>query len=167
MVAPRWWAFNGPDYTDFGCGPAQALDISQETGWGSTTGKDNGKPTNQFIPKFLTVDLGRKVNITQFSVDPTATCGDSGSASTGKFQIETSVDGLAWTLAYSGEFTTSDQHHLVPLTPTQGVNGVQFVKFTILGNQVPDFATNCPNGGYSGCSFTDLTELEVYGTAAP
>jgi len=41
------------------------------------------------------------------------------------------------------------------------------VKFTILGNQVPDFAANCPNGGFSGCSFTDLTELEVYGTAAP
>jgi hypothetical protein len=41
------------------------------------------------------------------------------------------------------------------------------VKFTILGNQVPDFGVNCPNGPYDGCRFTDLTELEVYGTLAP
>ena len=34
-----------------------------------------------------------------------------------------------------------------------------YVKFTILGNQVPDFAINCPNGGFDGCQFTDLTEL--------
>jgi hypothetical protein len=159
--------FNGPDYTDFGCGPEQALDTSQLTGWGTTTGNDKGQPTNQFVPKFLTVDMGRRVNITQFAVDPSATCGDAGSASTGKFQIETSVDGVAWTLAYSGEFTVADRGKLVPLTPTSGVNGVQFVKFTILGNQVPDFATNCPDGAFDGCRFTDLTELEVYGAAAP
>ncbi len=159
--------FNGPDLTVFACGPEQALDTSQATGWGSTTGNKRGKPTNQFVPKFLTVDLGHKVNITQFAVDPTATCGDAGSASTGKFQIETSADGVSWTLAYSGEFTEADRAKLVPLTPTSGVNGVQFVKFTILGNQVPDFGVNCPNGPYDGCRFTDLTELEVYGTLAP
>ncbi len=159
--------FNGPDFTAFGCGPEQALDISQATGWGSTTGNDKGTPTNQFVPKFLTVDMGHRVNITQFSVDPTATCGDGGSASTGKFQIETSVDGVAWTVALTGEFTVADQGKMVPLTPTTAANGVQFVRFTILGNQTPDFATNCPNGAFSGCSFTDLTELEVYGTAAP
>ncbi len=160
-------AFNGPDYTQFGCGPEQALDTSQGTGWGSTTGDNKGTPTNQFAPKFLTVDMGRRVNITQFGVDPTATCGDGGSASTGKFQIETSVDGVSWTVAYSGEFTEADRGKLVPLTPTTGVNGVQFVKFNILGNQTPDFANSCPNGAFDGCSFTDLTELEVYGTAAP
>ncbi|MEO6510512.1 MAG: M36 family metallopeptidase [Nocardioides sp.] len=160
-------AFNGPDYTQFGCGPEQALDTSQGTGWGSTTGDNKGTPTNQFVPKFLTVDMGRRVNITQFGVDPTSTCGDAGSASTGKFQIETSVDGVSWTVAYSGEFTADDRGQVVPLTPTTGVNGVQFVRFTILSNQVPDFATSCPNGAFDGCSFTDLTELEVYGTAAP
>jgi extracellular elastinolytic metalloproteinase len=44
---------------------------------------------------------------------------------------------------------------------------VQYVRFTILGNQVPDFATSCPNGGYDGCTYTDLTELQVYGVATP
>jgi hypothetical protein len=160
-------AFNGPDFTPFGCGPEQALDTSQGTGWGSTTGDNKGTPTNQFVPKFISVDMGKRVNITQFGVDPSATCGDGGSASTGKFQIETSVDGVSWTVAYSGEFTEADRGKLVPLTPTTGVNGVQFVKFVILGNQTPDFANSCPNGAFSGCSFTDLTEFEVYGTAAP
>jgi hypothetical protein len=159
--------FNGPDLTSIGCGPEQALDTSQGAGWGSTAGDNKGTPTNQFQPKFLTVDLGRRINITQFAVDPTATCGDAGSASTGRFQIETSVDGVAWALAYSGEFTPADQGNLVPLTPTSGANGVQFVKFTILGNQVPDYATNCPNGAFDGCRYVDLTELEVYGAPAP
>ena len=53
------------------------------------------------------------------------------------------------------------------MTPTQGSLGVQYVRFTILGNQVPDFATNCPNGAYDGCTYTDLTELQVYGVATP
>jgi hypothetical protein len=159
--------FNGPDYTDFGCGPEQALDTSLATGWGSTTGGKRGDPTNTFVPKFMTVDLGHKVNITTFAVDPSATCGDAGSASTGKFQIETSPDSVTWTVAASGEFTAEDRGQLNTVTPTQGTTGVQFVKFTILGNQVPDFATNCPNGQFDGCRFTDLTELEVYGVLAP
>lgn len=41
---------------------------------------------------------------------------------------------------------------------------VRFVRFTITSNQTPDFATNCPGGAFSGCSFTDLTELEVFGS---
>ena len=118
------------------------------------------------MPKFLTVDLGRKINITQFAVDPTATCGDAGSASTGRFQIETSVDGVSWAVAY-GRVHAGRPGKLVPLTPTTGTNGIQFVKITILGNQVPDYATNCPNGAYDGCQYVDLTELEVYGVPAP
>jgi len=159
--------FNGPDYTDFGCGPAHALDTSLGTGCGSTTGGKKGQPTNTFVPKFLTVDLGHKVNVQTFGVDPSATCGDGGSASTGKFQIETSTDKVTWTVAASGKFTADDRGRLNTVTPTQGTTGVQFVKFTILGNQVPRFATNCPLGAFDGCQFTDLTELEVYGVPAP
>ena len=101
--------FNGPDYTDFGCGPEGAIDLSQSSGWGSTTGNKKGQPTNVFVPKVLVVDMGRRVNITQFAVNPTATCGDAGSASTGKFQIETSPDNVTYTLAYAGEFTPDNQ----------------------------------------------------------
>jgi hypothetical protein len=55
---------------------------------------------------------------------------------------------------------------LNPVTPTTPATNIRFVKFTMLGNQTPDFATSCPGGAFSGCSFTDLTEIEVYGTAA-
>jgi hypothetical protein len=34
----------------------------------------------------------------------------------------------------------------------------------MLSPQVPDFATNCPDGAYGGCQFTDMTELQVFGS---
>ena len=100
-------------------------------------------------------------------MDPSATCGDGGSASTGDYRIETSPDGITWTTAASGTFTADDRGGLNTVTPTAGTQAVTFVRFVILGNQTPDFATSCPDGAFSGCSFTDLTELEVYGTATP
>ena len=161
-------SFTGPDFGP-SCGPPQAIDGSQASGWGTTTGNNDGDPTNVFVPKSVTIDLTRKVDVTEFGVDPSATCGDGGSASTGQYRIETSPDGTAgsWTTASNGEFTADDRGRVNLLPPTAGATGVQFVRFTILGNQTPDFATNCPDGAYSGCSFTDLTEIEVYGAAAP
>jgi hypothetical protein len=67
------------------------------------------------------------------------------------------------TEAASGTFAVDDRGRFNPITPSAGAAGVRFVRFTILGNQTPDFATNCPGGAYSGCSFTDLTEIEVFG----
>jgi extracellular elastinolytic metalloproteinase len=158
--------FNGPDFSP-ACGPTGAIDNSQATGWGSTTGDDAGTATNVFVPKFITIDLGRAVNVSQFAVDPSATCGDGGSASTGAYRIEVSADGVTWKVASEGAFTLANRGTLNPLTPTAPATGVRFVKFTILGNQTPDFANNCPGGSFSGCQFTDLTEIEVYGTATP
>jgi extracellular elastinolytic metalloproteinase len=157
--------FNGPDYGP-ACGPPQAIDNSQSTGWGSTTGDDDGTPTNEFVPKFIVVDMQQAVDVTEFAVDPAATCGDGASASTGDYRIETSPNGTVWTTAASGTFTSDDNGTLTPVTPTAGGSDVRFVKFTMLGNQVPDFATNCPDGAFSGCSFTDMSEIEVYGAPA-
>jgi len=40
---------------------------------------------------------------------------------------------------------------------------VNFVRFTMVNNQLPgDPATLCP-GPFSGCLFLDMSELEVYG----
>jgi len=155
--------FTGPDFSPQ-CGPVGAIDLSLSTGWGSTTGDDAGHPTNVFIPKTLTIKLPQSVDISTFGVDPTATCGDGGSASTGDFSIETSPDGNAYTEAATGSFGPADRGHLntVDLAPGTG-NGVQFVRFTMLGNQTPNFAVNCPAGAFSGCAFTDLTELAVFG----
>jgi extracellular elastinolytic metalloproteinase len=159
--------YDGPDYSSFGCGPGGAIDLSLSTGWGSTTGDNNGDPTNVFIPKSITIKLPQAIDIDTFGVDPSATCGDGGSASSGHIQVETSPDGGTWTLAADHTYTAVDRGQLNDLALTAGKNNVQYVKLTILSNQTPDFATNCPNGAYSGCSFTDLTELAVFGTPAP
>ena len=155
--------FDGPDYSQFGCGPVGAIDLSLSTGWGSTTGNNNGDPTNVFVPKSITIALPQAVDISTFGIDPTATCGDGGSASTGDFSIETSANGSSFTPVATGTFTAADRGHLNTVTPSGGDTNVKFVRFTILSNQVPDFATDCP-GPFTGCVHADLTELEVFGT---
>jgi extracellular elastinolytic metalloproteinase len=159
-------SYSGPDYTTSGCGPEGAIDLSQASGWGSTTGDNDGTPTNVFVSKHITVKLPRSVDIDHFGVDPSATCGDGGSASTGDYRIQTSTDGSTWTTAATGTFTADQRGQINSVTPTAGGSSVRFVKFTILSNQTPDFATNCPDGAFSGCQYTDLTELEVLGTPA-
>jgi extracellular elastinolytic metalloproteinase len=120
-----------------------------------------------FIPKFIVVHLPQTIDISTFAVDPSNTCGDAGSASTGQFQIDTSPDGSTWTTAAAGTFDASNRAKYNEVTPTAGMTGVNFVRFQMLGNQTPDFATNCPDGDFSGCSFTDMTELEVFGQPSP
>jgi hypothetical protein len=162
--------FNGPDFSAFGCGPTGAFDTSLTTGWGSTTGDDNGTPTNQFIDKFIVVRLPRPVDISSFEIDPSATCGDGLSASTSEVTISVSTDGNGFTDVFDNigtGFTNADDGHLNPATPTGATDGVQFVKLTIHSNQTPDFNTNCPDGAFSGCAFTDLTELVVLGSPSP
>jgi len=159
--------FTGPDFTLFGCGPGDAIDLSQSSGWGSTTGDDNGDPTNVFVPKSITVQLPRAVDIDHLGIDPTATCGDGGSASSGHIQVETSPDGGTWTVAADHTYTSADRGQLNELPLTAGQDNVKFVRLTILSNQTPSFDTNCPLGAYSGCSFTDLTELAVFGAPSP
>jgi len=155
-------SFNGPDYTEFGCGPGGAIDQSQGTGWGSDTG-ENATRTNVMIPKFIVVKLPQAVDVTTFEVDPSNTCGDPGSASTGQFRIETSPDGTTYTTAAEGTFTSANRGKFNVVTPTAGTEGVQYVKFWMLSPQVPDFATTCPDGPFAGCTFTDMTEIEVFG----
>jgi len=158
--------FNGPDFGPQ-CGPEGAIDGSQGTGWGTTTGDDLGTPTNVFVPKHIVIQLPQAVDVSEFAVDPSATCGDGGSASTGGFTIETSPDGVTFTEAANGTFTIDDRGRLNSVLPTAGAAGVRFVRFTITSNQTPNFPTNCPGGNFSGCSFTDLTEIEVYGAPSP
>jgi hypothetical protein len=156
--------FNGPDFSNFGCGPAGAIDLSLSTGWGSTTGDDAGTPTNEFIPKFVTIKLPQPTDIDSFGVDPSATCGDGLSASSGDVTIAVSSDGTTFTDVATASFTNADDGQLNTVTPTTAADGVQFVRLTVSSNQTPDFATNCPNGAFSGCAFTDLTELAILGS---
>ncbi|WP_344212256.1 M36 family metallopeptidase [Kribbella sancticallisti] len=155
--------FNGPDFSPQ-CGPDYAIDGTLGTGWGSTTGDDAGTPSGVMIPKHIDIALPATVNISKFSIDPSNTCGDPGSSSTGKYRVETSVDGTTWATALEGEFTAENRGKYNEVTPTGNTAGVKFVRFVMLSPQVPDFATNCPDGAFGGCRFTDMTEIQVYGT---
>jgi extracellular elastinolytic metalloproteinase len=159
-------SFAGPDFTPF-CGPDYAIDLSLATGWGSTTGDDAGTPTDTMIPKEIVIKLPQAVDISVIGVDPGATCGDGISATTGEYQIELSPDGTTWTQAAAGHFTRDDAGRINEVTPTAGATGAQFLRFTMLGNQVvgPNSDGGCPTGSFSGCSFTDLSEITVYGTS--
>ncbi len=69
-------------------------------------------------------------------IDPAGTCGDDLNASVGRFTLETSKDGRTFVLAAGGTFAPADAGHLtaVPLKAGTGT-GVQYVRYTILGNQ--------------------------------
>ena len=157
-------AFNGPDFTGFGCGPNSAIDQSLGNGWGSTSDLTGGVA----VPKFVTVKLPRAVNISQVAIDPGNTCGDGGSASTKDWKVETSVDGTTFVLAASGTFGPIDRHRLNLVTLAAGTNtGINVIRFTMISPQLPgDPSTLCP-GPFSGCLFMDMSELEVYGLPAP
>jgi hypothetical protein len=157
-------AFNGPDFTPFGCGPDRAIDQSLGNGWGSTTDFDaNGVAE----PKFVTVKLPVAVNISQFAIDPGNTCGDGGSASTKDFTVETSQDGTTFVVAASGAFGVADRHRLNPVTPNAGTGAsVNFVRFTMINPQLPGTPADLCPGPFSGCLFLDMSELEVYGSQA-
>ncbi|GAA5154114.1 hypothetical protein GCM10023340_37070 [Nocardioides marinquilinus] len=154
-------SYTGPDYTPFGCGPGGAIDLSRGTGWGSETTADGTPATSEgdVEPKSIVIALPQAVDITSFGVDPSATCGDPGSASTGEYRIETGTSATGpWTEAASGEFTPDDQGRMVELAAV--APGTTHVRFTMLSPQVPDFA-QCPDA-FAGCTYMDLTEVAVY-----
>jgi hypothetical protein len=172
--------FNGPDLSGYGCGPGGAIDGSLGTGWGSTAGDNDGDATGTFQPKHIVVKLPQTVDVSGFGVDPNATCGDSGSSSTGDFTIEVSTDGNSWTQVADGHFGIDDRGRLNQVDPSGDTDGVQYVRFTIVGDQVEDaaaangdtgtFESICgdpdTSGGYTGCQYADMSELAIFGTPA-
>ena len=178
--------FSGPDFSGFGCGPTGAIDQSQGNGWGSVTnsaGVDDGTTS----PEHIVVKLPVAVDISELDVNPSNTCGDPGSSSVRGFVIETSTDGVTFTQAATGVFYAANRGHLNPVALSGTQTGIQYVRFTFLNPQVPlggfgacTDATSCgadPNdssgvaahcgpgkdNGFGGCTFTDMSEIEVFG----
>jgi extracellular elastinolytic metalloproteinase len=148
----------GPDYTPYGCGPVKLIDQSQQSGWGS-----NVAPEGQTI----VLKLSGTVNAAQLVINPSATCGDDPTASTGDYRVETSPDGTTWTLASAGTFPDGTVTP-TPVALTGGTAGIGYVRYTMLTTQGQE-AGLCPAGQpptVSGCVFQDSTELAVYGPAA-
>jgi len=157
--------FDGPDYTAYGCGPINLIDQSQGSGWGSDAVLTGGPGTTTVEPRFVIIKLPTAVTVSQLTINPSNTCGDSGSASTGDFKVETSTDGTTWTLGATGHFTPAQRTvNTVPLAAGSTAN-VSYVRYTMMSTQVADLGGTCP-GAYSGCDFMDSTELGVYGTPA-
>jgi hypothetical protein len=149
-------SFTGPDYTQYGCGPDRLIDQSQAGGWGSDVGTQHA-----------VLKLSGAVDIAELVINPSATCGDDETASTGGYRVETSPDGATWTEAAAGNFPAGTvTPTVVPLTA--GATGVAFVRYSMLTSQAQD-AGLCPAGqppAVNGCEFLDSTELAVYGSAA-
>ncbi|GAB1646004.1 M36 family metallopeptidase [Krasilnikovia sp. MM14-A1259] len=153
-------SFDGVDYTKYGCGPAALFDQSSGSGWVSDA-KLTGATAIE--PRAVVLELPKAVDIAELTINPTATCGDGGSASTGDYKLETSKDGVTWTVGSQGHFTPADRKaNSVALAAGSG-NGVKFLRYTMLGTQVPDLQGTCP-GAFSGCEDVDSTEIGVYGT---
>ncbi len=187
-------AFDGPDYSPFGCGPDGAIDGSLGTGWGSSTDTNDGAETGNVTPKHIEIQLPVAVDVSSIAVDPSHTCGDPLSSSTHDYRVETSADGTSWTLWHTGTFYAGNTGQLndVPADGGALTASVQFVRFTMLNPMVPTTgdtctnATDCPPdptgpggvsqrcgpaapdpGAFGGCAFMDMSELEVYGSQAP
>jgi len=151
-------SFTGPDYTPQ-CGPAFLIDQSQSSGWGSDV-NDGGQT--------IVLKLSGTVNISQLVINPSATCGDPATVSTGGYRVETSPDGTTWTQAAAGTFP-SGTVTATPVALAAGTGtGVGYIRYTMLTTQGQD-AGLCPAGqppADASCVFLDSTELSVYGPAA-
>ena len=157
----------GKDYTSFGCGPERAIDGSQTAGWSTSSGKGQSTDGGDgFFPKHIIVKLGDPVDISSFGVDPSSTCGDQETSGTAGYAIAGRANTTdPWSPLASGTFTGADNGTLAEVAASGSTSNIRYLRFTIQSNQVPDFDTTCADGGGpSGCSFTDLTELEVFGT---
>jgi extracellular elastinolytic metalloproteinase len=180
-------AFDGPDYTNFGCGPSGAIDQSLGTGWGSDT-HINAQNDGIVTPKSITVKLPVAVDITEIAIDPSNTCGDPGSSATHHYSVETSTDGSTFTLVNEGHFYAANRGHLNTVTPLApgATSNVGWLRFTMINPMVPTTgnactsAANCGDNGvalrcgpsapdpgnFGGCTFMDMSEIEVYGSPA-
>ncbi|GAB2590329.1 hypothetical protein Aab01nite_40510 [Paractinoplanes abujensis] len=152
-------SFTGVDYTPYGCGPNELIDQSQLAGWGSEIETEAGQNA--------VIRLSGTVDVSELVINPSATCGDDETASTGGYRVETSVDGTTWAVAASGTFPAGTVTP-TPVALAAGTgDGIGFVRFTMLTSQGQD-AGLCPAGQpptVSGCVFLDSTELAVYGQA--
>ena len=154
--------FNGDDYSFIGCGPDAALDTSQGTGWST----DATAAGTGIEPRYMIVQLPSAVNVSSIAINPTGTCGDDPTSSTGDYRLETSTDGTTWTAASEGHFGVANRDKMNDLALAGGsATGVRYLRYTMLGTQIAEEGASCP-GNYSGCYYVDTVEIGVYGTAS-
>jgi extracellular elastinolytic metalloproteinase len=158
--------FNGDDATASGCGPAVMFDQSQGSTWSTDAVLVNPADQADVDPRFVTVKLPQAVDISDVQINPSGGCGDGLSASTGKYSVETSPDGVNWTQASStgAAFGGANRSRMNSIALQSGTtDNVLYLRYTMLGTQLHVSGGSCP-GAFSACSFVDSTELAVYGS---
>ena len=113
--------------------------------------------------------------MSSIEVNPVSQCNTGASASTGDYDVSLSTDGgTTWTTPVNGTFVAADRGHNNPVALPATTSNVTDVRFTMKTSQVysdtatyPGGGDNCPEGGFGGCTYMSLTEIEVYGVKAP
>jgi extracellular elastinolytic metalloproteinase len=162
--------FNGPNFGN-PCGPRNAIDLKAAFGWSTTADLVDGQ-VGPDTTKFITIKLPTVVDVTTIAINPTAICGDGLSASSGSYTVEVSSNGTDFTEVADAEFVAADRGHNNVITLTGSTDAIQYVRYSITAPMVlTDEATYgadaCNSGGaFSGCTYQDVTEVEVYGGVA-
>ncbi|MEV6525815.1 M36 family metallopeptidase [Longispora sp. NPDC051575] len=153
---------NGPNFGG-GCNQVALIDQSVGSGWVSDASFTG--PTT-IRSRFVIIKLPAAVNISKLVINPTAACGVGGSAGVGDYKLESSADGVTWTVASTGHFGVPQrgQNVTVPLNAGSAA-GVKFLRYTMLSNQLADVGGTCP-GAFGGCTYVSTSELSVYGSAS-
>ena len=162
---------------DFGrpCNGESAIDQSTFSGWVSPI---DASPTGELTPqtpKTIQITLPTAVDVSSVEVNPVSQCNTGASASTGDYDVSLSTDGgTTWTTPVNGTFVAADRGHNNPVALPATTSNVTDVRFTMKTSQVysdtatyPGGGDNCPEGGFGGCTYMSLTEIEVYGVKAP
>jgi hypothetical protein len=141
--------FTPPDYSDYGCGPSGAFDLSLGSGWGSDAPRSTAG-SEHVGPRSVVVRLPRPVDIDSFGFDPGATCGDPSDAAVRAFTIQTRTAHGPWITAYASA-TALPQGRLNVLVPHAGTSNVVYVRLIMRPNR-----GNAP--------YIDMSELSVRGS---
>ena len=162
---------------DFGrpCNGVSAIDQSTFSGWVSPI---DASPTGELTPqtpKTIQITLPTAVDVSSIEVNPVSQCNTGASASTGDYDVSLSTDGgTTWTTPVDGTFVAADRGHNNPVGLPATTSNITDVRFTMKTSQVysdtatyPGGGDNCPEGGFGGCTYMSLTEIEVYGVKAP
>lgn len=150
------------------CAPRNAIDQSDAFGWSTRSNLVNGQ-AGPNTPSSITITLPEAIDITEVRINPTAICGDGFSASTGRYTLEVSTDGVDFDEVSTGDFAFGDLGKATSLNPTVP-DGVIALRYTIESpivlidtTQYGDDACNS-GGAFSGCDWEDVTEVGVYGS---
>ena len=141
--------FTPPDYSGFGCGPAQLVDLNGGTGWGSDA-PNSTYGSKVKGPRSVVIKLPEAVNLKNFGLVSYGACGDPPKAGFKGFEIDTQAQGSSrWVVAFKGSIASDGRLHVY--TPHAGKKNVRSVRFVMLSN-------------HGDKLFMDAIELLVRGT---